>query len=214
MLELDRLIDAAVGEAPSADIERVNRIVTRRRRRRVLTRTAAVGGLIVAIGAFLWVPREGSRTLITTQGTAAPTTPSSVVGITDLSTGDLRRRLEAIGHTVRVLAPSRNEFTMLGVRPATWCIDKVRVLQVYEYESAGARMTWSRAISRDGGSIRRGTVIREILWAAPPHFFARGKVIVLYVGGDGRLINDLVNILGPTIDPGAPHGGNTHEQPC
>ena len=60
MLELERLIDAAVGEAPPADFARVDRILTRRRRRRALTRTAAVGGLVVAVAAIFLLPRDGS----------------------------------------------------------------------------------------------------------------------------------------------------------
>lgn len=214
MRELDRLIAAALGDAPLADIERVDRIVTRRRQRRMLARAAVVGGLIAAVGALLWVPRDGPRTLVTTQGTTAPTTPSSTVGMSKLSTGDLRRELEAVGHTVLVLAPPPNESTMFGVPPLTLCVDKVRAVQVYEYASDAMRTTWSSAISRDGGSIRRGNVLKEILWGAPPHFFARGRLIVLYVGGDGRLINDLTGILGRTIDPLAPHATNTRKQPC
>jgi hypothetical protein len=212
MLELERLIDAAVGEAPAADIDRVDRIVTRRRQRRVLSRTAVVGALIVAGGALLLVPRDGPRTLIATEGTAA-TTPSSTAAIIDFSTGDLQRGLEALGHTVRVRAPTPGG-SHFGVDGVNLCVDKVHVVQVYAYASDATRTTWSRAISRDGGSIRRGNVVTEILWIGPPHFFARGNVIALYIGADSRLVTDLTSILGTTIDPNAPHAGKSSEQHC
>ena len=87
-------------------------------------------------------------------------------------------------------------------------------MQVYEYASDAARRAWSRAISRDGGSINRGNRRTEVLWIAPPHFFARGKVIALYLGSDERLIADLASVLGPTLDPNAPQAGKTRQQPC
>jgi hypothetical protein len=179
----------------------------------MFTRTVAIGGLIVAVGALLSVPRAGPRALIATEGTAVPTTSSSTAAIIDLSTGDLQRGLEALGHTVRVLAPTPGG-SHFGVSGVNLCVDQLRVVQVYEYASDATRTTWSRAISRDGGSIRRGNVVTEILWIGPPHFFARGKIVVLYIGADSRLVTDLTSILGTTIDPSAPHAAKTREQQC
>ena len=214
MLELDRLIDAAVAEAPPPDLTRVHRVVRRRRRRRALVRTTAIGGLTVAIAAFLFVPRGGPANVITTPSGTAPTTQSSAAGAPDFSSADLGRGLVALGHSARIVEAPPDASSLLGTRPAVLCVDGAAAVQVYEYASDAARMAWSRAISPDGGSISRGNSRTQVLWIAPPHFFARGRVIALYLGSDNRLIADLGTVLGPTLDPKVPQGASTRHQPC
>jgi hypothetical protein len=38
-----------------------------------------------------------------------------------------------------------------------------------------------------------------IFWVAPPHFSEAGRLIVVYVGSDGGLINILQQVMGPQI---------------
>ncbi len=214
MLDLERIIDAAVAEAPAPDMTRVRRVVTRRRRRRAFATATVIGGLLVAGAVFLVVPRDGPKGVTTTHDTAAPTTRSSVVTAADFSTVDVQRGLAALGHDVRVVAAQPGSSSLLGASPARLCVDGARAVQVYEYTSDAARLDWSHSISRDGGSIAGGNKVTQVLWIAPPHFFARGKIIALYVGSNDRLIADLATLLGRTLDPNAPHGTDTREQPC
>ena len=50
-----------------------------------------------------------------------------------------------------------------------------------------------QSISQDGSSI--GTTM--VTWVAAPHFYAAGRLIVLYVGEDGGVIEVLDQVLGP-----------------
>jgi hypothetical protein len=212
MPELERIVDAAVADAPTSDMTRVERVVARRRRRRALVTTTVIGALILAGAGYLLVPRDEATKVATTQNTAGPTTPSSLGGAADFSTADLQRELAALGHSVRVIEGQLTS-SLLGTNPTRLCVDAHEV-QVYEYASEAERVTWSGGISPDGGSIAHGNSRAEVLWIAPPHFFARGKVIALYVGSDERLIADLATLLGPTLDPDAPQAAGTREQPC
>lgn len=213
MLELERLIEAAVSDASPPDIARVERIVQRRRQRRAITSAAAVGAIIVTVAAVMLVQRDSPTSHVTTRGTAAPTTTETVAAAPDLTTTDLERALSSRGHAVRV-EPRSGGSGVLGIAPTLFCVDEVRAIQVYEYSSDAARSAWSRAVSRDGGSITHGNTIKEVLWIAPPHFFARGRIVALYIGSDRRLVRDLASALGPTLDPNAPRGVNTREQSC
>lgn len=69
-------------------------------------------------------------------------------------------------------------------------VDGVDV-QVFEYVDETAREAESEQISLDGTSV--GTSM--ITWVAPPHFWARGRVIVLYVGTDAATLDLLETAL-------------------
>jgi hypothetical protein len=45
----------------------------------------------------------------------------------------------------------------------------------------------------DGG----GTATTIVDWVAPPHFFLKGRVLVLYVGSDPAVQKLLAGVLGP-----------------
>ena len=51
----------------------------------------------------------------------------------------------------------------------------------------------AETVSADGSSV--GTSM--ISWAAPPHFYKAGRLIVVYVGSEGGVINILREITGP-----------------
>ncbi len=65
-------------------------------------------------------------------------------------------------------------------------------VQVFEYENATTADTEAALVSPDGSSV--GTSM--ILWAAPPHFYKAGKLIVLYVGDSESVIGALEGALG------------------
>jgi hypothetical protein len=65
-------------------------------------------------------------------------------------------------------------------------------VQLFEYGSAAAASADAGKLSRDGS----GTSTTKISWAAPPHFFLKGRVIVLYVGDDPTVPSLLQSLLG------------------
>ncbi len=68
-------------------------------------------------------------------------------------------------------------------------------VQVFEYDDAAARESESATISQDGATI--GTTM--VTWIGRPNFWARDRVIVLYVGGDADAIARLTEVLGAPI---------------
>lgn len=68
-------------------------------------------------------------------------------------------------------------------------------IQVFEFTDPSARKEQSEEISPDGMSIGQ-TVVQ---WIDPPHFFATGKIIVLYLGSDTNLFQQLESALGRQI---------------
>ncbi len=68
-------------------------------------------------------------------------------------------------------------------------------VQVFEYPDERRRERESEPISSDGSSI--GTTM--ITWIDQPNFWARGRLIVLFVGSDAELIELLTQALGPPI---------------
>lgn len=65
-------------------------------------------------------------------------------------------------------------------------------VQVFEYPNVAQMEAQAAQISPSGAAV--GT--RQIHWIAPPHFFKRGRVLVLYVGDDDRVIEALEAALG------------------
>ena len=65
-------------------------------------------------------------------------------------------------------------------------------LQLFEYGSVSAASADAQKISPDGS----GTATTKISWVGPPHFFHKGRVIVLYVGDDPTVLSLLQSLLG------------------
>jgi hypothetical protein len=68
-------------------------------------------------------------------------------------------------------------------------------VQVYQYPDPAQADAQAALISADGGSV--GTA--KIFWAAPPHFFKTGRLLVLYVGQNPRVLEWLQAALGGQI---------------
>ena len=68
-------------------------------------------------------------------------------------------------------------------------------VQVFEYDSEAARQEVSNAISTDGAAI--GT--SQVHWIGTPHFWAGGRILVLYLGGEETVVEHLSAVLGPPI---------------
>jgi hypothetical protein len=66
-------------------------------------------------------------------------------------------------------------------------------VQVFEYPDEAAAQRQAALVSPDGGTVGGSA----IMWAAPPHFYRRGLLIVLYVGDDSSVKSSLQSVLGP-----------------
>ncbi len=71
-------------------------------------------------------------------------------------------------------------------------------VQVFEYSDEAARKADSDLIGEDGSSV--GTTM--ITWIDTPHFWAQGRLIVLYVGSNAEIVNALNRALGEPIAEG------------
>ena len=85
-------------------------------------------------------------------------------------------------------APSGTAVRISG-GPLTTATD----LQLFEYGSVSAASADAQKISPDGS----GTATTKISWVGPPHFFLKGRVMVLYVGSDPAVLTLLQSLLGP-----------------
>ncbi|MDP9300335.1 MAG: hypothetical protein M3P43_05495, partial [Actinomycetota bacterium] len=91
---------------------------------------------------------------------------------------------------------------LFSVPGQTVFIDGVQV-STYEYPSSGTLDEERSAISRDGYSVPTGTGgVAMVEWVATPHFYAGGKLLVLYVGEKQHTLEALDLLLGPQFAGG------------
>lgn len=128
---------------------------------------------------------------------AAPTvppTPAEPVGVTD--TAELIAALQAAGIAVEM--GERIEQGAFSTDAQVIRLGEQDV-QVFEYADEGTRAADSSSIGQDGATIG-GTAVT---WAAPPHFWAAEKLLVLYVGTDQATIELLSAVLGDPLFGGS-----------
>lgn len=65
-------------------------------------------------------------------------------------------------------------------------------VQVFQYADAAAAAAQAALVSPDGSAV--GTA--KLHWIGPPHFYQRGKLVVLYVGDQGEVLKALEAALG------------------
>jgi hypothetical protein len=65
-------------------------------------------------------------------------------------------------------------------------------VQLFEYSSATAAGADAHQVRADGS----GTATTQISWVAPPHFFLKGRVMLIYIGKDPAVIKLLTGVLG------------------
>ena len=100
--------------------------------------------------------------------------------------------LRALGAIVMPAGPVSQPF--FSVPGQTIRVDGGQV-HVFEYPTEAAAAAEARTISPDGGTVGR----TSIMWIAPPHFYAVGRMIVLYVGTDSAIVRLLEAALGAQI---------------
>ena len=73
-------------------------------------------------------------------------------------------------------------------------------IQVHEFETTALADGAASGVTVDGGTIKSSDgSVSSVRWIAPPHFFLRGNVIVLYVGEDAGALSALVGALGDSF---------------
>src|SRR5260370_39397273 len=99
-----------------------------------------------------------------------------------------------IGHAATVqpfLSPQSGTIVRLSGGPLTTAAD----LQLFEYASASAASADAHQIRADGS----GTATAIVDWVAPPHFYIKGRVLVIYVGRDPAVLSLLQSLLGAQV---------------
>jgi hypothetical protein len=214
MIEIDEYARQAV-ESPVAQPPEMAKLVSlanrhRRRRRGVRTTLALglTGSAVAAILVLSSLPTDNGemRVAATSPRTASSTTNTGPSESHEFTIADLNDRLTRAGH--EVATDGTVSGYPFGVDAHLLCVDGTQ-MRVYQYADAAARASISAGIRADGASIEvplKGSTNRAIvewLWVGPPHFFANGRIIVLVMQDDDKLLRDLTHILGATISPRA-----------
>ena len=69
-------------------------------------------------------------------------------------------------------------------------------VRVYEYPDVSDQMEETSTIGMDGWSVNS----TPVEWIGRPHYWVRGRVIVLYLGDDTGVIETLTRSLGPPFN--------------
>ena len=126
----------------------------------------------------------------------APASPVEDGEVRDLR--DLRRDLEERGSTTELGDEVEQPF--FAVTGRFLRVDDEEV-QVFQYPDEEARRADSKQISPDGRTIGK----TKPMWIGTPRFWARGRLVVLYLGDDEAVIEAVSDPLGPTL-AGPRHG--------
>ena len=103
--------------------------------------------------------------------------------------------LRAAGHTVEPAGEISQPF--FSVKGRIIIVNGGDV-QVFEYKNTAAANAEAALVSPDGHSVGK----YWINWIAMPHFYKKGKVIVLYVGDNVAVMDALKAVLGPQFAGG------------
>jgi len=115
-------------------------------------------------------------------------------GVTSLD--EVRADLAREGAVVRTIGTTIG--LPFSVGPTRVEVDG-REIRVFEYTDVASRASDSSAITMGGYQVHGSPVE----WPTQPLFWAEGRVLVLYVGEDGALIDILTRVLGPPLDTGS-----------
>jgi hypothetical protein len=100
------------------------------------------------------------------------------------------RALRASGLTVEAAGTVSQPFFSPEGRAFTVAGENV---QVFRYPSVRAAEAEAKKVNAVGASV--GT--NSAMWVGPPHFYRKGRLIVLYVGENGGVLKALTAVLGP-----------------
>jgi hypothetical protein len=104
----------------------------------------------------------------------------------------VRSHLQNAGLDVMWLAKSqRSDFFGSGVRRATLRVGGPdgSLMHLYGFREVEQAAQAAAAVSHDGMSVPAGSGVAQVEWVGPPHFFRQGRLIALFVEGDGAQPN-------------------------
>lgn len=155
---------------------------------------------------------DNSQIVVTTVATLTPmvsytatsstasvmTTPTNTVVATDYTSARFVQDLRNHGASVDISSDRIDHgLTILSQRLEV----NGENVYVYEYPDSATANTDTTTISPDGYNITRtkGTAIevRHGDWIAPPHFYNKDRLIVVYAGSNATIIRMLETTLGP-----------------
>lgn len=143
---------------------------------------------------------ETAPEIIITPATEAVIEPSAtpVVALPTQEIGgydELVNNLKAVGAQVEpageIVQPFLEQYNITGKVLKVNGLD----VQVFEFTSELVRAVAAGQISEDGYTI----ATMAIDWADQPNFWAKGRLIVLYVGTDAAMIELLTSVMGEPI---------------
>jgi hypothetical protein len=119
--------------------------------------------------------------------TASPIAPE-----TSLSAATLTQALRDAGATVSVAETEpQDSFPFFSVQSRRTVVNGEDV-HVFEYSSSEKAASDQAKVSKSGTPV--GTT--QITWIAPPRFYQKGRIIVLYVGNSDDVSRRLETVLG------------------
>jgi len=122
-----------------------------------------------------------------------PDAPGTIPGVEARSlAADLERGGARVSLDSRIPSPALKELPPVG--GARYVVDGER-LDVLEYAYPEQAETAARLIDPHGSRI--GSVFVE--WTGQPHFYRKGRLIVLYVGVNPKMLRRLSGALGPPV---------------
>lgn len=145
--------------------------------------------------------------------TAADSHASSADGLAEVSgVGSLIVELEGAGATVDALSEAGSGLRWFSGRRVDLCVNGATV-QLVEYDNVEQRQQDSATITTDG-QIKGADSVVIVEWVGPPHFFAEGRLIALYLGDDPLRLQLLTGPLGATLSPGVAGSRGPGLPPC
>lgn len=115
----------------------------------------------------------------------------------------LSKSLTAAGLSVQDLAmPDRIDAGLFNTTSALITASREKVL-AYEFSSEAEAEAAASKVSPDGSGIG----LKYVNWRATPHFYRRGKLIVIYEGEQKLMTDTLSAALGPRFAGGEPEPG-------
>ncbi len=110
--------------------------------------------------------------------------------------------LRAKGLTVEIVGSIEQPFLRAkgtSLRTSGGNLKQPAELQSFNYDDTDLRTDGLKAAAEDAAQIEPdgNPKTMRISWIAPPHFFRKERVIVLYVGSDSTVLALLTELLGP-----------------